>query len=536
MEKRGKPAVPKILFGIAISFLIVGGISKAHAQLTDETQTTPNVLGGAIAKSLQEQIGTGQGDKFTSGSSIYLITRDPARSIRRGRQLFQRKFTVNQGAGPRVSADSTGNIQTNPALGAGLSDSCAGCHGRPRGSAGSGGDVVTRPDSRDAPHLFGLGLVEQLADEMTQDLRAIRDTAVAQAVGTGNPVELALTSKGVNFGEIIGLPDGSADPSLVEGVNSDLRVRPFFHHGGTVSMREFIVGAFKAEMGLEAPDPVLCAATDPINPVLSVSPAGMVFDPSVDTIERPPVCDADDDGDGDGVVNEIDPAVVDHMEFYLLNYFKPGRYEITDEVEKGLTEMQNIGCTVCHVQNLTIDHDRRVADVETQFDPDKGIFNRLFATAIILFHEVPDGDPFPQLIPNGDPFVVENIFTDFKRHNLGPTFHEREYDGTLRTKFVTEPLWGVGTTAPYGHDGRSINLMEVILRHGGEAQQSRDAFEQLPDVKKGRILAFLQSLVLFPPEDTASTLNPGIPGGDPQTEHGSIRLPALFKIPSEGPE
>jgi hypothetical protein len=34
------------------------------------------------------------------------------------------------------------------------SDSCAACHGRPRGAAGFGGDVVTRPDSRDAPHLL----------------------------------------------------------------------------------------------------------------------------------------------------------------------------------------------------------------------------------------------------------------------------------------------------------------------------------------------------------------------------------------------
>ena len=44
---------------------------------------------------------------------------------------------------------------------------------------------------------------------------------------------------------------------------------------------------------------------------------------------------------------------------------------------------------------------------------------------------------------------------------------------------MTTPLWGVGTTAPYGHDGRSINLAEVILRHGGEAQAARDAFAAL---------------------------------------------------------
>jgi hypothetical protein len=73
-----------------------------------------------------------------------------------GVQLFQRKFTREQGQGPN-EGDCTGDIETNDAIGAGLSDSCAMCHGRPRGSAGVGGDVVTRPDSRDAPHLFGLG-------------------------------------------------------------------------------------------------------------------------------------------------------------------------------------------------------------------------------------------------------------------------------------------------------------------------------------------------------------------------------------------
>jgi hypothetical protein len=57
--------------------------------------------------------------------------------------------------------------QTRDGIGAGLADSCATCHGRPRGSAGFGGNVVTRPDSRDAPHLFGAGLKEMLADEIS---------------------------------------------------------------------------------------------------------------------------------------------------------------------------------------------------------------------------------------------------------------------------------------------------------------------------------------------------------------------------------
>ena len=41
--------------------------------------------------------------------------------------------------------------------------------------------MVTRPDSRNAPHLFGLGLKEMLADEITAELRAIREDAIDDA-------------------------------------------------------------------------------------------------------------------------------------------------------------------------------------------------------------------------------------------------------------------------------------------------------------------------------------------------------------------
>ncbi len=509
------------------------------AQLTDATQTTPVIAGGQIGKSLAGQVGTGQGDLFTPGSSIFLIKRDPARSIRRGRQLFQRKFTDEQGVGPRVSFNSTGNIGTNRALGAGLSDSCASCHGRPRGAAGFGGDVVTRPDSRDSPHLFGLGLKEMIADEMTAQLRATRQSAISQAQGGGSSVTKNLFANGIYFGKITAHSNGSVDTSQVEGVNENLRVLPFFAQGGTASMREFAIGAFKAEMGLEAFDPILCDVTDPTAPQARTSPAGFSYDPALDTFERPPVCNAALDGDGDGVVNEVDAALVDHMEFYLLNYFKAGLDRQTSRTQGGLYLMDYIGCTNCHVQNHTIQSDRRVADVETVYDPVNGIFNRLFATAETRFVVVDDGEEFPQLLPEGNSFVVRNIFTDFKRHDLGPTFWEREYDGTFQKEFLTTPLWGVGTTAPYGHDGRSIHLRNVILRHGGEAQSARDYFAYLSDSNQRKILEFLGTLVLFPPDDTASNLNPGQPGNpnfqDPAV-HGSINLGALFQIASEGAE
>ena len=131
--------------------------------------------------------------------------------------------------------------------------------------------------------------------------------------------------------------------------------------------------------------------------------------------------------------------------------------------------------------------------------------------------------------------LVKNIFTDIKRHDLGPNFYERNYDGTVRTEFLTTPLWGVGSTAPYGHDGRSINLMEVIMRHGGEAQNAREEFAELTSRQQARLIAFLNSLVLFPPDDTASTLDPGNRNtpGFPQFGHGSIKLTVLFNNPND---
>jgi hypothetical protein len=104
----------------------------------------------------------------------------------------------------------------------------------------------------------------------------------------------------------------------------------------------------------------------------------------------------------------------------------------------------------------------------------------------------------------------------------------------VRTHFLTTPLWGVGSTSPYGHDGRSINLTEVILRHGGEGQTSRNAFAALPSPVRELLLAFLNSLVIFPPDDTASNLDPGdrTAPGFPQVRHGSIRLTGLFNNPA----
>ena len=521
------------LTGIVAAALVVGlfALGSANAQLIDRTKA-PNVSNEGIAKSIAQEIGADRGDWSTPESSSFIIARDPFRAIRRGRQLFQRKFSLLEGQGS-LATNGRGDVDVNLAIGAGMVDSCAGCHGRPRGAAGSGGDVVTRPDSRDAPHLFGLGLKEMIADEITGDLRALRAQALASAKLTGSPVKVTLTSKKVLYGSLTALPNGTVDTSQVVGVDPDLRVRPFFAHGGKISIREFVIGALNDEMGLQAVDPELAAAKAGGR---MVTPSGMVLDGALDQLEAPPATRADEDPDQDGIANEVPRSLVDYLEFYLLNYFKPATYKVTASVMKGRRLFDRTGCGGCHIADFTIQRDRRVADVETVYDPMRGHFNNLFATAVPRFQAVSDATGYPAVKqPKLESFEVKNIFTDFKRHDLGPNFYERNYDGTIRREFMTTPLWGVGTTAPYGHDGRSINLTEVILRHGGEAQQARDAFARMSDPQQEDLLAFLGSLVIFPPDDTASNLNPGDPttAGFPQFGHGSIRLPVLFNDPND---
>lgn len=506
-------------------------LSSAHAQLIDRT-LSPNVANEGIAKSFTDEIGAGRGDIFTPNSSAFIIARDPFRAIRRGRQLFQRKFNAPQGHGP-IALNGQGDINNILAIGAGLADSCAACHGRPRGSAGFGGDVATRPDSRDAPHLFGLGLKEMLGDEITAYLRNVRAQAVDEARRRRRSVTRNLVYQGINYGSLTADRNGVVDTSRVVGVDTDLRVRPFFTHGQTISIREFVIGALNDEMGMQSVDPQITAARGGAR---YVTPSGIVLDGSLDRLEGAAATTPTADPDGDGVVNEIPTSIVDFFEFYLLNYFKAATYEETPATIRGRQLFERLDCVRCHIPDLTIQRDRRVADLETEYDPERGIFNALFATAVPLFNATDDGSGHPTLkTPARGSFVVKNIFTDFKRHDLGPNFHERNYNGTTQRLFLTTALWGVGSTPTYGHDGRSINLTEVILRHGGEAQQEALRFARLDDRDRRDVLDFLNSLVLFPPDDTASTLDPGNRADPafPQRGHGSIRLGALFNNPAD---
>jgi hypothetical protein len=82
-----------------------------------------------------------------------------------------------------------------------------------------------------------------------------------------------------------------------------------------------------------------------------------------------------------------------------------------------------------------------------------------------------------------------------------------------------------------------MTLKDVILRHGNEALQARNNFANAGPGTQRNIITFLNTLVLFPPDDTASSLPGGAAvsgtSGYPQFGHGSIRLVGLFNDPND---
>jgi CxxC motif-containing protein (DUF1111 family) len=89
-----------------------------------------------------------------------------------------------------------------------------------------------------------------------------------------------------------------------------------------------------------------------------------------------------------------------------------------------------------------------------------------------------------------------------KLHEMGPQLAEPiDETGAGASVWLTKELWGVGSTAPYLHDGRATTLAEAILAHGGEAEAARQTFSAMSVEQRKDLVAFLENLVLFKIEE-----------------------------------
>ncbi len=425
-----------------------------------------------------------EGDAITQNTAQYLINREDftRRAIQLGRLLFNHDFTLDIGSGcnglPCVQRHQRATL--SPPQSRFEAGSCVTCHSAPAGSAGFGDkahDTFTAGNVIRSPDMFGAGLIQQLAIEATEDLKAAEVERKPH-----------LTANGVNYESGLGIRDGGS-------VNRDLIIRPFGRKGVESHVRAFASRAAFLHLGLQAQDRFQCLDGDNNGDGRCDGPVRAGLDP-----------------DADGATDELTQGALSVLEHYLVNYPMPGRGPVTNEVRIGEQIFKAVGCAECHKPAMRIRHDPRIEHL-TVFWNDKQ--NRFEAERRWLYRPVDDGylDPDRQrpvlrVIPDREPFVVP-LYSDLKRHEMGPHLADKsDEEGMAKTVFITRPLWGVGSYTTFLHDGSAKTLDEAILRHGGESLAVRNEFARLPAKSQRALIAFLKSLVLFSVEDVLTARIP----------------------------
>jgi CxxC motif-containing protein (DUF1111 family) len=163
----------------------------------------------------------------------------------------------------------------------------------------------------------------------------------------------------------------------------------------------------------------------------------------------------------------IDPEVSDltihNVVFYLQTLKAPIQRNQNDaEAMQGKNLFVQTGCESCHKQTL-----------KTGFSTVAALSNKTF-----------------------------HPYTDLLLHDMGPGLDDGYTEGNAKTsEWRTPPLWGLGLSPNSQggqyfllHDGRAKSIEEAILQHGGEAQQSKENFQQLSVQERNNLIKFLKSL------------------------------------------
>jgi len=195
-----------------------------------------------------------------------------AQLLEDGAKLFHTNYNGLDGVGMKrtVGGVPVNRFSVGPAGGGQPlqigAQSCGACHALPSG-AGFGlahtrvffdGTVSGKPpfSPRATTSLYGNGVVQLLAEEMTEQLLAARDAAATAAKGKpGTPATQPLKANGVDFGSVIATAGISGevtfDMSKVRGVSPDLVVRPLGWKGQIAAVRNFSTAASTFGMGME---------------------------------------------------------------------------------------------------------------------------------------------------------------------------------------------------------------------------------------------------------------------------------------------
>ena len=358
--------------------------------------------------------------------------------------------------------------------------------------------------NRNTPHVFAPGAVQLLAEDMTAYFHGVQESATERACRRGRSVTRRLSYQRVSFGLITVTPisrnpcEVEVDTSQVVGVDTDLVIRPFQWKGSVATLRAFNRDAGHNELGMQA---------------VEITGYGV-------------------DGDFDGITDEYTVGDITGLTIYLaaqprptsllelssLGLIDPLSHDERSAIWNGGRVFNQIGCSSCHTPQFRLSNtiysepSQNPAYQDALFpagqDPITEGVNPEYPITFDITQDQPDNiitDDHGNVIYHLGAFATDRrgraliqLYGDLKRHDMGPELAESiDDDGIASSVFLTENLWGVGATAPYLHDGRATTLTEAILYHGGEAEQTRIAFESLSANERSNLIAFLENLILF---------------------------------------
>src|SRR5262249_55984873 len=269
----------------------------------------------------------------------------PEQLFKIGDFLFDHNYTVEEGWGNALAGPQPNLRKVHKGkFGGPDSQNCARCHtvggtdGRRRleGSSFQDGDGSTEASAlvRNPRALLGVGYLQQLALEMTQDLQRQQSS-----LGCGGSVQL--TSKGVRFGTLSRRSsDCSFDFSQVQGLDNDLVVKPLGWKGRVAAARRFVEGGFQVHLGMQT------------EPIISKN----CRSPIPEVVGSGPDCN---DPDMDGVKTEITEGQLTAMATYATLLQAPVR--VAPTAQKALARVRNgeflfnqVGCADCHVTSMEL--------------------------------------------------------------------------------------------------------------------------------------------------------------------------------------
>jgi hypothetical protein len=536
-------------------------------------------------------------DASKAGGSMYLQEVDPWLGYRWGWSLTQREFRerdgVYGGAGKLdgiILPDGASKMMSR-----GHVNSCALCHNTPYRDGGAGATIPKNGgEGRNTPHMFGAGLVEMIGLQLRLQALAIadenRDGWISREEAKGKRCILTNLPEGVegqrttiDYGSFEDL-DGDGKPDLnplfhpiyvdqygkripyardlhspgVAGYTFEVQCFGFGHlHAPfrapvSTTIRSFIATPFDIHMGLQAFDPTTLDDSEGTGLARVSNPGAQQFVTAAGKDRgsvRGPTGISKDDPDRDGYCEEITEGDLDVAEWYLLNHPAPARGEITENVKQGEKLFAEIKCASCHVPDWHLHAaDPGNTDYAKRYDGDRRFFELRVAFndkterlegKLVHLADQKDG----RWLPRRGAYTVRGIYSDLKYHDVGEAFYQMQYDGTLVKQWRTTPLWGVGSTGPYGHDGANLSLDEVIRRHGGEALESRKAYLALSRGDRRKVIEFLESLVLYQTEripcdiDGDGKINEHFIVAGMDTGYERFNPEWLFRVPGkiEGP-